>query len=150
MNIEYKEIPFGGAQYKSTIDLRYKVLRQPLGLVYDPAVLALETNDHHLCAFSESGALLACMIMTPVDNEIVKMRQFAVNPDFQSVGIGSGLVRYAEEWAKNSGFDRIELHARQSAVPFYLKLDYNLSGEEFIEVKIPHRFMFKIVVRHKG
>jgi predicted GNAT family N-acyltransferase len=35
------------------------------------------------------------------------------------------------------------LHAREAAVPFYLKLGYALAGEPFEEVGIPHRAMEK-------
>ena len=34
MNIEIKQIAFDGAEHKKEIELRYKVLRQPLGLNY--------------------------------------------------------------------------------------------------------------------
>jgi hypothetical protein len=43
------------------------------------------------------------------------------------------------------GYKRVYLHARVVAVDFYLKLGYELFGEEFIEVNIPHRHMQKFV-----
>ena len=39
------------------------------------------------------------------------------------------------------GGSEIALHARESAVPFYLALGYGLVGEPFEEVGIPHRKM---------
>src|SRR6185437_2287260 len=135
----------GSKEYKDAVDLRYRVLRIPLGLEFDPAVLALEYNDHHLCAYSDDNQLLGCLLMSPYKNGSVKMRQFAVEPEFQGKGIGKSLISFAEQWAVQNHFTRIELHARLTAVPFYLKLGYETEGEEFIEVTIPHRFMWKVL-----
>ncbi len=40
-------------------------------------------------------------------------------------------------------FDKITLHARKNAVPFYLALGYKIIGEEFEEVGLPHFEMEK-------
>jgi len=37
------------------------------------------------------------------------------------------------------------LHAREAAIPFYLRLGYELEGEPFTEVGIPHRRMVKLL-----
>jgi predicted GNAT family N-acyltransferase len=49
----------------------------------------------------------------------------------------------SEEVARQRGFDRIVLHARDTAVAFYLRLGYQLEGEPFEEVGILHRRMAK-------
>jgi len=139
----FKEIEFGGKAYYNTIELRYKVLRKPLNLKFDAEALAMEYKDHHLCAFSLNDTLAACLIMSPQENGSVKMRQFAVEPELQGQSIGKRLVSFAEQWAAESNYKKIELHARLTAVPFYEKLGYIIEGEEFVEVTIPHRFMFK-------
>lgn len=139
----FKEIEFGGKAYYNTIELRYKVLRQPLNLKFDAEALALEYKDNHLCAFSTENKLVACLIMSPLENAVVKMRQFAVEPEFQGQSIGRRLVSFAEQWASENHYNRIILHARLTAIPFYLKLGYIIEGDEFMEVTIPHRFMSK-------
>ena len=141
--IEFREIIFGTDEYERSVALRHEILRKPLGLVFDPEELALEGSSHHLCAFSDNKELIACLIMVPLENKSFKMRQFAVGAAFQMQGVGKGLVAFAEQWAMAKGFGRIELHARQTAIPFYLKLDYRIQGEEFIEVTVPHCFMYK-------
>jgi len=147
--LEFREIAFGSEDYKKEVELRYEVLRKPLGLVFDPAVLALEGSDNHLCAFTNDHKLIACLLMVPLAGGKVKMRQFAVDPQYQGKGVGTGLVAFAEEWSVQKGFKRIELNARKNAVPFYLKLNYIKEGDEFIEVTIPHYFMYKnLVVGH--
>ncbi len=46
-----------------------------------------------------------------------------------------------EAEAARRGYKRIYLHAREVALDFYLKLGYEIFGEEFVEVTIPHRHM---------
>ena len=73
------------------------------------------------------------------------MRQVAVDESYQSKGIGRALVEYCEQVARDEQFTEIILHARETAVAFYLKLGYEVYGEPFIEVGIPHRNMRKFI-----
>jgi predicted GNAT family N-acyltransferase len=74
------------------------------------------------------------------------MRQVAVNDKSQRSGIGSRLVAYSEEYAREHGYETMELNARQTAVPFYLRLGYEITGDPFTEVGLPHRKMQKRLV----
>ena len=71
------------------------------------------------------------------------MRQLAVATELQGRGLGKTLVRYAESFARQSGYQEIVLHARESAVRFYEKLGYTRQGDCFTEVTIPHYQMRK-------
>jgi predicted GNAT family N-acyltransferase len=71
------------------------------------------------------------------------MRQVAVKNEFQNMGVGKEMVVYAEKWARDNGYKTMELNARKTAVPFYLKLNYSIEGSEFMEVGIPHSKMLK-------
>jgi predicted GNAT family N-acyltransferase len=57
--------------------------------------------------------------------------------------VGRALTDFAEDWAKTNGYKLITLNARMPAVPFYSRLGYEVVGEEFIEVTIPHLAMRK-------
>jgi predicted GNAT family N-acyltransferase len=37
------------------------------------------------------------------------------------------------------------MHARKTAVPFYERIGYQVAGEEFLEVGIPHYEMRKLL-----
>ena len=50
-----------------------------------------------------------------------------------------------EAEAARRGYKRVYLHARVIAVEFYVKLGYEVFGEEFIQVTIPHRHMQKFI-----
>jgi predicted GNAT family N-acyltransferase len=143
--IHYREIEFGTPEYDETVKLRMDVLRVPLGISFETDALEKEFSDHHLCAVEDDGRIAGCLVMTPIDDQEVQMRQFAVASSHQRKGIGSELVKFAEKWSADHGFKIIMLHARKTAVPFYLRLNYDLEGDEFIEVSIPHNLMRKVM-----
>ena len=82
--------------------------------------------------------------MKEVDQNIVKMRQVAVSPALQGKGLGKIMVTKVELWIKYKGYKKIVLSARDTAVAFYLSMDYSIDGGIFEEVGIPHQSMFKI------
>jgi predicted GNAT family N-acyltransferase len=124
------------------MDLRSRVLREPLGLRYTPEDLARESDGVHIGAFN-GDQIQGYLMLLPVTKTVVKMRQVAVSPNLQGTGIGKKLVTFAEDIAKSLGFEEIELHARETAIPFYLALGYSERGVQFIEVTLPHRKMTK-------
>ena len=139
------EIEFATPEYDDAVRLRYEVLRKPLGLEYTPEQLAAEYNNHHLVAYANNGELLGYLNLTPSDGGTIKMRQVAVAPHAQGVGVGRKLVEASEVLARRLGYQTMVLHARETAVAFYRKLDYKVVGERFEEVTIPHFFMEKIL-----
>lgn len=136
-------IEFATPEYDEAIALRYEVLRRPLGLEYTTEQLAAEWSDIHLAAFDGTGKIVGILLLTPLDEKEVKMRQVAVAPDQQGRGVGAALVAQSEAMAKSLGFKKITLHARDTAAPFYLRLGYQTVGEMFEEVTIPHFKMEK-------
>ncbi len=67
--------------------------------------------------------------------------RMAVLPSGRGRGTGAALVRAAEELARESGLDRVELHAQTHALGFYQRLGYAAHGEEFMDAGIPHLHM---------
>ncbi len=137
-----KEIDFGTAEYQQMIDLRYEVLRKPLGLSFTDREKERSKTDILLGCFDEDE-LQACCMITDKGNGIAKLRQMAVRKKYQGTGIGRELLLYAETIARAKGFNKITMHARNTALGFYEKLGYRIIGEEFIEVTIPHFEMEK-------
>lgn len=141
--IQIRQIDFGTPEYDEAVQLRYEVLRRPLGLAYTPEQLAAEYAEIHLAAFDVQGRLVGYLNLSPLPGGYVKMRQVAVAPEAQRCGIGRKLVENSEQLAKELGFSVMTLHARESAVPFYARLGYETLGGRFEEVTIPHFKMEK-------
>ena len=135
-------IEHGSGEYEEAIALRYQVLRKPLGLSYDPTELAGENESFHL-ALRDGVELVACLVLKPLDERCIKMRQLAVRESSQGKGFGRELVKYAHSFARERGYAEIVLHARETARGFYDKLGYEAERNSFLEVGLPHVFMRK-------
>jgi len=137
-----EEIKYNSPKYHKSVELRYKILREPLGMTYSEEFLKAEKNQHHLGLFIENQ-IVAILLLQDLGNKLIKMRQFAVNDQLQGKGFGTKLVKFSEKIIKEKGFNKIELNARQTAVRFYEKLNYQIVSDEFFEVGIPHYKMEK-------
>lgn len=144
--MKIRVIEFGSPEYSQEVSLREKVLREPLGLRFSSEELNRESSEIHIAAFDEN-IIKGCLLLRPDKDKHMKMRQVAVSPDRQGAGIGKLLVHFAEEWAKENGIVEFELNARETAVAFYLSLGYELVGEPFIDLGIPHRKMRKSIAK---
>lgn len=143
-HIEFEIIEWGSVKYIQSLALRHEVLRKPLGLVFDPSIFIEEKVDLHLVA-NHGDWLVGCMILTDTGNDL-KMRQVAVANKYRRCRIGARMVASAEAKAIEMGKENMILHARDSALDFYLSLGYSIVGDQFEEVGIPHHRMEKSFV----
>lgn len=139
-----KIIDHGSREYQQMVHLRNEILRRPLGLQFTPDELEQEKEEILIGAFEEEKMLGCCMLIKEAPNS-VRLRQMAVLNNLQGKGIGRALMQFAENIARDRGFHKITMHARKTAVGFYEKLGYRISGQEFEEVTIPHYIMEKLL-----
>ena len=137
-----KQIDHGSKEYKQMVALRMEILRKPLGLSFTEEELAKEKDDILIGAFDEDK-ILACCLLTKVDNATIKLRQMAVQNNLQGKGIGASMMSFAETVARDKGYRKLMMHARNTAIGFYEKFDFKVKGAEFIEVNVPHHVMEK-------
>ena len=137
-----KQIDHGSKEYNDLIQLRYSILREPVGLIFTEEELKKEVDNIHIASF-EDDILLGCCMLTHVDNETLQLRQMAVKNNLQGKGIGASIMSFAENIARDRGFKKIVMHARDTAVGFYEKFGYKSKGDPFMEVKLPHIIMEK-------
>jgi N-acetylglutamate synthase-like GNAT family acetyltransferase len=135
-------IDHGTKEYQQMVTLRNEILRKPLGLSFDKEELDKEKEDILMGAF-EDEKLLGCCLLTRVDPTTVRLRQMAVPNNMQGKGVGRALMIFAENIARDLGYRKLCMHARKTAIGFYQKLGYSITGDEFVEVTIPHYIMEK-------
>lgn len=140
-----KQILHGSPEYQQMIQLRYEILRKPLGLEFSDEDLAKEKDDILIGVF-EDDRMQACCVLTKTDSSTVRLRQMAVNKNLQGKGIGATLMNFAENLARDFGYKKLIMHARTTAMGFYEKQGYKAVGNEFTEVTIPHFVMEKKLV----
>lgn len=137
-----KIIDYGSAQYQQMLKLRDDILRKPLGLSFTKEELEIE-KDYLLIGAFEEDKMLACCMLVEENPKTIRLRQMAVLNDLQGKGIGKALMLFAENLARDRGYQTITMHARKNALGFYEKMGYKKTGEEFEEITIPHYLMEK-------
>ena len=138
------DIEFGSSRYNELVELRYKILLEPLGLKFVDSFRPEEAHYLHIgCVESLDGRLVGGLILAPMDDERIRLMQVAVDTIYQGEGIGRELVKYAEKRAKEAGYSQIVMHAMLFVVGFYEKMGYHAEGEAFDEQGITFMKMVK-------
>lgn len=121
--------------------LRYEVLRKPLGMPLGSEENAAEGRCLH-CVALRDGVVVGCVLwLADDDGKGGKLMQMAVAESVRGQDVGRRLVRELERKVAADGVKVVRMHARESALPFYDKLGYEVVSELFSEVGIPHRVM---------
>lgn len=141
-SMKFKEIHFDSPEYHQAWHLRQQVLRTPIGLQLNETDRREYAQNSHYGLF-DGEALVACVSATRSDAQQVKLRQMAVEPGHQGLGIGARLVSSVEATLALRGVCKFLLHARIAAVGFYQKLGYSTCGEVFAKLGIDHISMHK-------
>jgi ribosomal protein S18 acetylase RimI-like enzyme len=130
-----------GPRYEAEKDLRFRVLREPLGMGRHEVGFVGEEAALHLLAV-DSAVVIGCVLF---DFETGRLRAMAVDSSRQRQRVGERLVLRLEEELDERGVREVTLHAREPAVRFYERLGYAVRGEPFVEVGITHRHMGKLL-----
>jgi len=100
---------------------------------------------------AEATQLLATDSETPVgtarirfvDDATAKIERVAVKREYREEGVGTELMTTAEQAARDSGAEKIRIHAQCRVKAFYHSLGYETVSDEFEEAGIPHVEMVK-------
>ena len=144
-NLKFQVVPHWSPAYRQAIYLRYKLLRQPLGLKYTRAQMEEEDNQIHIIG-TLNDRIVACLCLVPLADDTLKMRQVCVDSKLQGSGIGRQLVKFSEYIAAQKGYSRLVLNARDYVIDFYLKQNYRICSDLFLEIGIPHYKMTKTLI----
>ncbi len=130
-----------------TRELRRAVLRPHLSL--DDVLPGDELPDAvHIAALDGSEVIGTCFIYPEPcpwqsDQPGWRLRQMATAPARQGTGVGSAVLAGVVDYIAERGGGVLWLHAREVAVPFYVRHGLVLHGEPFVENDIPHREMWQ-------
>jgi len=125
--------------YQEERKLRNLVLLRPIGL----PDFGWEKFDHIANHFVmiEENKVIGCVLLVKKENGRAQLMQMAVEPSNQRKGIGKELLECLLEFAQKIDLKEVYCHARENAVPFYLKNNFNIYDDQFEEVGIVHRYM---------
>ncbi|MBQ9271452.1 MAG: GNAT family N-acetyltransferase [Alphaproteobacteria bacterium] len=138
------DIDFGSMRYNELVELRYKILLEPLGLKFLDSFRPEEAKYLHIgCVEMLDNKLVGGLILAPIDDETIRLMQVAIDTIYQGEGVGRELVTYAEKRARVAGYKKIVMHAMLFVVGFYEKLGFIAEGEPFSEQGITFIKMVK-------
>jgi len=137
----FKEIEYKSQDWTNAVRLREKVLREPLGSKFTTAELDEEKSHTQVAGFID-GNLIATAVLVPEGQEM-KMQRVVVVEDLRNKNIGSKMMAFCESLASKKGVKIMYCHARDTAVNFYSRNNYEKVGEYFDEDGIPHLKMKK-------
>ena len=105
------------------------------------------TSVHFMVEMGEAspGEVVATARLIDKGDGIAKIGRVAVLAEHRGRNVGFELMRYAEEYARTTGFSSLVLEAQCHAIPFYEKLGYIAEGPIFLDAGIEHRLMKRAI-----
>ena len=106
--------------------------------------LDFDGRDHdcvHVLARVGEGEIIGTARMLP-DGHVGRI---AVHKEWRGQGMGTRLVEYLTEVARDRGFAEIHLHSQVQAAGFYSRLEFEARGDTFMEADIEHVLMVRIL-----
>ncbi len=127
------------AEQEALYDLRWRVLRDPLGLARGTERIAADFDPDavHLGAFDAESRLVGCATLIPAEGGI-QLRAMAVDPAWQGTGVGAAVLTSAAEVAQERE-QSLWCEARAHAVGFYERSGWAVESDLFEVPRIgPH------------
>lgn len=123
--------------------LRFDILRKPWGQSPGSEKDAMEDVGFHFACFDQD-MIVGVGRLDKIDSEVFQIRFMAVDNKRQKSGVGQLLMEAMENRAWSENAQKIVLHARENAVPFYEKLGYLLQEKSHLLFEeIQHFLMHK-------
>ena len=117
-------------EWQAYYDLRFRVLREPLGKERGSEKNEGDELGTHFAVF-DTSTIVAIARLDKVGSSTCQVRFVAVESNLQGKGVGKKLMSNVEEFGKKAGFSNMVLHARDYALPFYQKIGYELIGPSY-------------------
>lgn len=140
--IIYRQITTRDREYSLEKELRNRVLRMPLGLHLSEQDVRGEEEQVHLVAMEGQGQVIGCVLVA-ISGNVAKVRQLAIEGAYRGTGVGTELMKRAEQAILARNIRTVTLHGRVTASGFFKRLGYAARSDIFTEVTIPHIAMHK-------
>lgn len=122
-------IQFKTITAKETIELRHRVLWPDKQR--SDVILPKDAQGLHFGAVIENTTIAVASVFT--DQTTARLRKFAIDPDYQRQGIGSKMIKHIQKKLLARGLDTLWCDARETALPFYRSLGFQIDGDRFLK-----------------
>jgi ribosomal protein S18 acetylase RimI-like enzyme len=131
LQVEFKIIEHGSAEYQRAFELREKVLRIPDDVRFTADEFKADKQRIHIAGFI--GAEIVATSVLIDEKPACKMQRVVVKADLINRGIGTQMLQFCEAYAKALGYETMYCRARDRALKFYRKNGYAPEGEFLAE-----------------
>jgi predicted GNAT family N-acyltransferase len=122
--------PKSEQEWEAYYDLRYRILRKPLNKERGSEKNEGDETGIHFALF-ENNQIFAIARLDFQENQTAQVRFVAVEENQQGKGFGKAIMLETERYCQELKVKKIILHARDYALDFYLKLDYQLIEKSY-------------------
>ncbi len=112
--------------------LRFEILRKPWNQPESSTKDEWEKNSIHVLMIDDENEAIAVGRLQLNSVEEGQIRSMAVRSDRQGKGLGSAILNFIEQKAKDKKLKSIMLDARENAVAFYEKHGYRIIGDSYL------------------
>lgn len=88
-------------------------------------------DTKYIVLLDEEFPAATCRIYE-LDKDSVMIGRVVVLPEYRGKGVGSRVIREAEQWIRELGYEKIVLESRDVAVEFYKKSGYMIVSDKMI------------------
>lgn len=128
--------------YKDALAIRYKVFVEEQKVPSDLEIDEFEERSIYGVLYDSDQAVATVRIYS-LGNSTYKVQRVAVLKDLRGQGLGKRLMLDVEKKAKEMNVAHLKLDSQNTAIPFYQKLGYKISSDEFLDAGILHHTMIK-------
>ena len=102
-----------------------------------------DADGYHFAAFVDNYIMGVVSLFRKDDS--FQFRKLAVDASVQNQGIGSSLLNYITDFAKNEGGKTLWCNARVTAIPFYIKHGFEHTGKLFAKNGFDYEILEKAI-----
>lgn len=133
-------------EYPGEIEAAWKIRREVFvvgqNVTEEEEIDGLDPECLHLLA-EIGGEMVGASRMRDGGDGVAKAERVAVLKTHRRRGVGRALMQGMELEARRRGYKEMLLGAQVTALEFYSSLEYVVEGDEFLDARIPHRWMRK-------
>ncbi len=137
-------IPEKEEELQAYYKLRYEILRKAWGQSEHTTRDEWENQSLHVLMVDENGKGVATGRLQYNSDTEAQIRSMGVTEELRGQGLGSRVLKFLEEKAREKNYRRLTLDARDNAVNFYKRNGYTVFGDSYTLFDIiPHFKMGK-------
>ena len=130
------------AEVDAARELRIRVFCDEQGVDPELEVDGFDDEATQVVALDESGIVATCRLRYP-EAGVCKLERMVVDARYRKMGVGGGLLDWAEGEGRAAGATTMVLNSQLRAQDFYRSHGYEPEGETFMDADIEHIRMTK-------